>query len=50
MDLAEGNVSTICERQPPKNEVEIYLLSFQCASIEKGYRANQAGSCSMTVT
>lgn len=36
MDLAEGNVSTVCERQPPKNEVEVYLLGFQCGSFEKG--------------
>lgn len=50
MALAEVNVSTICERQTPKNEVEMYLLSFQCGSFEKGSRSNQAGGCSMSAT
>lgn len=36
MDLAEGNVSTVCERQSPKNEVESCLLRFQCDSFAKG--------------
>lgn len=50
MDLAEGNVSTICERQPLKNEVEVFLLSFQWGFLKRGYGSNQAGSCSMSVT
>lgn len=36
MDLAEGNVSTVCEGQPHKNEVEIYLFSFHVAPLKRG--------------
>lgn len=37
MNVAEGNISIsiTCETQPPNNEEEIYLLSFQYSSFEK---------------
>lgn len=35
MNLAEGNKTTICKTQPPTNEGEVYLRSFQFTSFEK---------------